>query len=182
MQKNFDISNIWDASKIFLCLAFGRTLKFIGVPCRYFGELKIVRIAITIMVHSTKTGVPLLDHEVAEFATRSSHAISLGDGLGKRIFRRVDERFVDYDVLCQQKRRFDTSISWVFANKNFGQRCIIALKRSKLREADPLDNDPFESMLAPQIDGSKNSRFHVWAVLNAIMWHAYRIEGRKNCL
>ena len=64
---------------------------------------------------------------------------------------------------------------------DFGARCLAAFDRSEIRKQGFLDNDYFVDMLKRQIDGSGGYSFHLWTVLNAVLWHESWIMGNEDC-
>jgi asparagine synthase (glutamine-hydrolysing) len=37
-------------------------------------------------------------------------------------------------------------------------------------------------MLKDQISGAVSASFHIWTVMNAVLWHESWIAGREDCL
>ena len=69
------------------------------------------------------------------------------------------------------------------ARSEFGERCLAAFERSALRKEGFLDNAYFDGHAASgQMAGQGGNSFHLWTVLNAVLWHASWIEGRADCL
>jgi asparagine synthase (glutamine-hydrolysing) len=69
-----------------------------------------------------------------------------------------------------------------FREKEFGERCLAAYRRSALRQEGYFDDGYFEAMLRRTMAGQGGNSFQVWTVLNAVLWHASWIEGRADCL
>ena len=145
-------------------------------------EHLLMRVDKMTMAHSIEARVPFLDHDVVEFAARLPLSYKLNDGLGKRIVKKIAERFVDHDILYRQKQGFGAPIDRWFSEGDFGKRCLAAFQSSGIAKSGLLNNEYFEDMLRHQIAGTRNSGFHIWTVLNAVLWHSYWIEGRKDCL
>ena len=59
---------------------------------------------------------------------------------------------------------------------------MAAFQRSELRKEGLFDNDYFETLLKRQITNGSGYSFHIWTVLNAILWHESWIMGREDCL
>jgi len=43
------------------------------------------------------------------------------------------------------------------------------------------DNEYFRDLLKQQMSGAGGHSFHLWTVLNAVLWHTSWIEGREDC-
>jgi len=43
------------------------------------------------------------------------------------------------------------------------------------------DNEYVRGLLKAQMEGSGGHSFHLWTVLNAVLWHASWVEGREDC-
>ena len=43
------------------------------------------------------------------------------------------------------------------------------------------DNEHFVGLLKDQMAGRASASFHLWTVMNAVLWHASWVEGREDC-
>ena len=84
-------------------------------------------------------------------------------------------------MLYRRKQGFGAPMEEWFREGDFGKRCLAAFDRSEIKKQGFLDNDYFTGMLKAQIDGKMGHSFHLWTVLNAVLWHESWIVGRTDC-
>jgi asparagine synthase (glutamine-hydrolysing) len=144
-------------------------------------EHLLMRVDKLTMCHSIEARVPFLDHDVVEFATRLPARYKLRDGVGKYCLKRAAEPHLDRDIIYRKKQGFGAPLERWFQEGDFGQRCAAAFERSELRRAGYFDDDYVRGLLSQQISGQGGYSFHLWTLLNAVLWHASWIEGREDC-
>jgi asparagine synthase (glutamine-hydrolysing) len=145
-------------------------------------EHLLMRVDKLTMAHAVEARVPFLDHDVVEFATRLPPSYKLSDATGKKILKRAAEPYLDQDMIYRRKQGFGAPMDDWFREGDFGVRCLAAFERSGLAREGYFDNDQFVSLLKDQIAGRVSASFHIWTVMNAVLWHASWIEGREDCL
>ncbi len=69
-----------------------------------------------------------------------------------------------------------------FREGDFGKRCLAAFERSALTKEGFFDNTYVVDLLKGQMEGRGGYSFHLWTIMNAVLWHASWIEGREDCL
>lgn len=142
-------------------------------------EHLLMRVDKMTMAHSIEARVPFLDHEIVEFARRLPNAYKLSDGIGKRILKKAAEPYVDHDLLYRRKQGFGAPMDKWFQDDRFGKRCLDVFRSSRIHKAGYLNNEFVEELLKDQIAGRTNYGFHLWTVLNAVLWHERWVEGRN---
>ena len=145
-------------------------------------EHLLMRVDKMTMAHSVEARVPFLDHEVVEFATRLPPAYKLRDGIGKKVLKRASEPYVDHDLLYRRKQGFGAPMEQWFKEPDFGRRMLAAYENSRLRKEGFFDDAYFTGLLKHQMGPGGGYSFHLWTVLNAVLWHEVWIEGNENCL
>lgn len=140
-------------------------------------EHLLMRVDKMTMAHSVEARVPFLDHDVVEFARRCPPHYKLAGGVGKKILKKAAEPFVDHDLLYRRKQGFGAPMDRWFTESEFGPRTLALFKRSRIRKDGYLDNAYVEDLLKGQISGKSNYGFHLWTVLNAVLWHEHWIGG-----
>ena len=145
-------------------------------------EHLLMRVDKLTMAHSIEARVPFLDHDVVEFAMKLPPAYKLKDGVGKSLLKKAAAPYIDEDMLYRRKQGFGAPMEEWFREGDFGTRCLAAFERSEIRKQGFLDNDYFVDLLKQQIDGRAGNSFHLWTVLNAVLWHESWIMGREDCL
>jgi len=142
-------------------------------------EHLLMRVDKMTMAHSIEARVPFLDHDLIEFAMRLPTSYKLAGGIGKRILKKLGERYVDHDLLYRRKQGFGAPMDKWFREPNFGRRCIAALEQSALYREGYLNRDFVMGLLRQQVEGRINYGFHLWTVMNAVFWHERWIGHRQ---
>jgi asparagine synthase (glutamine-hydrolysing) len=144
-------------------------------------EHLLMRVDKLTMAHSIEARVPFLDHDVVEFATRLPPSYKLSDTVGKKVLKKAAEPYLDHDMIYRRKQGFGAPMEEWFREGDFGARCRAAFERSALRTEGFIDEEYFTRLLEDQIAGRTGASFHIWTVMNAVLWHASWIEGREDC-
>jgi asparagine synthase (glutamine-hydrolysing) len=84
-------------------------------------------------------------------------------------------------MIYRRKQGFGAPMEEWFREGDFGRRSLAAFERSPMRTEGFFDNDYFVRLLNDQMSGSGGHSFHLWTVLNAVLWHASWVEGRTDC-
>jgi asparagine synthase (glutamine-hydrolysing) len=145
-------------------------------------EHLLMRVDKLTMAHAVEARVPFLDHDVVEFARRLPPRYKLDGGVGKRIVKKVAEPYVDQDLIYRTKQGFGAPMEEWFQEGDFGRRCLDAFDRSPIAREGLIDADYFRDLLQGQMHGRGGYSFHIWTVMNAVLWHASWVEGREDCL
>ncbi len=143
-------------------------------------EHLLMRVDKLTMAHAVEARVPFLDHDVVEFAMRLPPSYKLRDGIGKRILKKAAEPYIDHDLLYRRKQGFGAPMEEWFREGDFGRRSLAAFERSAVAKEGFFDDDYVRRLLHAQMNGGGHS-FHLWTVLNAVLWHASWLEGREDC-
>jgi asparagine synthase (glutamine-hydrolysing) len=144
-------------------------------------EHLLMRVDKLTMAHSIEARVPYLDHDVVEFAMRVPPSYKLKDGLGKAILKKAVEPYIDNDMVYRAKQGFGAPMDAWFREPDFGRRCLAAFERSRLKKERYFDNEFFLDLLRNQLQGYGGYSFHLWTVLNAVLWHESWIENNEDC-
>jgi asparagine synthase (glutamine-hydrolysing) len=144
-------------------------------------EHLLMRVDKLTMAHAVEARVPFLDHDVVDFATRLPASYKLRDGVGKWLLKKVAEPYIDHDMIYRRKQGFGAPMEEWFHQGDFGRRSLAAFERSQLKKEGFFDNDYFAGLLRAQINGAGGHSFHLWTVLNAVLWHESWIAGNEDC-
>lgn len=145
-------------------------------------EHLLMRVDKLTMAHSIEARVPFLDHDVIDFARRLPASYKIKDGVGKYLLKKAAEPYMDEDMIYRKKQGFGAPMEAWFKEGDFGQRCLAAFERSRISKDGFLDNAYFTDLLKHQMGSGGGYSFHLWAVLNAVLWHESWIEGKNDCL
>lgn len=144
-------------------------------------EHLLMRVDKLTMAHSIEARVPFLDHELLEFLVRVPAQYKLKDGLGKALLKKAAEPYLDHEIIYRRKQGFGAPMEAWFKDRDFGRRSLAAFERSRLKKEGFLDNEYFLSLMKHQMGAGGGYSFHLWTVLNAVLWHESWIEGNQGC-
>jgi asparagine synthase (glutamine-hydrolysing) len=144
-------------------------------------EHLLMRVDKLTMAHAIEARVPFLDHDVVDFATRLPVSYKLQDGVGKAILKKAAEPYLDRDLVYRKKQGFGAPMEEWFREGDFGRRCQAAFDRSAIKKEGFFDNAYFSDLLRGQMNGAGGYSFHLWTVLNAVLWHQSWIMGNQDC-
>src|SRR5262249_50469289 len=125
--------------------------------------------------------VPFLDHDLVEFAMQLPPSYKLRNGVGKYILKKVAEPYLDQEIIYRKKQGFGAPMESWLKDEEFGKRCLAAFERSQIRRDGFLNNEYFVDMLKNQMQNGGGYSFHLWTVLNAVLWHESWIAGKRDC-
>lgn len=144
-------------------------------------EHLLMRVDKLTMAHSIEARVPFLDHDLVEFAMRLPLSYKLRDGVGKYMLKKAAEPYLDHDMIYRKKQGFGAPMESWFKEPEFGRRSVAAFERSRLFKEGYFDNDYIKGLLKNQMGSGGGYSFHLWTVLNAVLWHESWIEGKADC-
>ncbi|MCA9458604.1 MAG: asparagine synthase (glutamine-hydrolyzing), partial [Nitrospira sp.] len=145
-------------------------------------EHLLMRVDKLTMAHSIEARVPFLDHDVVNFATRCPPQYKLHDGIGKAVLKKAAEPYLEHDMIYRKKQGFGAPMESWFKDPEFGARALASFKRSRLVKDGFINATYFEDLLRAQMSGKAGGwSFHIWTVLNAMLWHESWVEGNRDC-
>lgn len=140
-------------------------------------EHLLMRVDKMTMAHSIEARVPFLDQDLVEFGMRLPVSYKLSDGLGKKLVKKAAEPYVDHDLLYRRKQGFGAPMDKWFTEERFGKKCLAAYERSELRKQGFFNDEYLHGLLKGQVEGKINYGFHLWTVMNAVLWHEKWMDG-----
>ena len=156
----------------------GRKIPYMELKLR-LPEHLLMRVDKMTMAHSVEARVPFLDQDIVKYAMRIPNNYKLKDGVGKLVLKKVAEQFVDHDLVYRKKQGFGAPMEqWL--KEDFGKKCYSIFQRSTMRKEKYFDNEYFESMFKQQMNSGGGYSFHVWTVLNAVLWYESWVNGKKS--
>ena len=145
-------------------------------------EHLLMRVDKMTMAHSIEARVPFLDHDTVDFARRLPTKFKLHDGVGKAIVKQVASRYLDKDIVYRKKQGFGAPMEEWFKEPEFGKRCTSAWENSAIRKEGLLDGNYVADLINTQINSSGGWSFHIWTILNAVIWHERWIEAKESTI
>ena len=143
-------------------------------------EHLLMRVDKLTMAHAVEARVPFLDHEVVEYAARLPERFKIRDGVSKWLVKKVAERHLPEHLVHRKKQGFGAPMEEWFKEKDFGNRCLDAWKKSSFRDLGLVDDAFVTGLLENQIHGAGGRSFHAWTILNAVLWHERWIANRPD--
>ena len=117
--------------------------------------------------------VPLLDHNIVEFAWKVPNDFKYRDGQGKWLLRQVLYRHIPKELMDRPKMGFSLPIAdWL--RGPLREWAEMLLDESRMRNEGYLNSDIIRTMWLEHISGKKNWQHPLWDVLMFQAW----LEGQ----
>ena len=84
-------------------------------------------------------------------------------------------------MIYRKKQGFGAPMEQWFKQGDFGVRCKAAFEKSRLSKEGYLDKDYVNDLMRYQMNEGGGYSFHLWVIINAVLWHEFWIEGRQDC-
>jgi asparagine synthase (glutamine-hydrolysing) len=121
------------------------------------------------MAVSLEARVPLLDHRVVAFSWSLPPAMKVGNGIGKRLLRRVLDRYVPRDLIDRPKKGFTVPLDrWLRVELRGWAESL--LDRRRLERDGILDATAIRQRWTEHLAGKRNWQASLWTVLMFQAW------------
>jgi asparagine synthase (glutamine-hydrolysing) len=122
--------------------------------------------------------VPLLDHNVAEFAWRLPLHLKMRKGVSKWILRQLLYQYVPVDLVERPKMGFGVPIaSWLRGPLRAWAEDL--LSTSTLRSHGFFTTEPIRQRWQEHLSGTRNWQYHLWDVLVFQDWFSHQLRVKQ---
>jgi asparagine synthase (glutamine-hydrolysing) len=136
---------------------------------QYLPEDILVKLDRTSMAVSLESRVPLLDHEVVEFALSLPLSYKRSNGTGKIVLRKVLEKYVPSEMINRPKKGFSVPISkWVRGPLRDWAEDLF--QKNRTQHGDILDQDVVSRKWQEHLAGRRDNSELLWPVLMFESW------------
>jgi len=159
MQAYFDRTRGWDPLS---------RIQYVDIKTNLVDDI-LTKVDRASMAHSLEVRVPLLDHEVVEYAAGIPAAYKLRRGEGKYIFKKALEGLLPHDILYRRKMGFSLPLAQWFRGelkRSFEER---VLAKGAI-VAELVDQAPIRQWWAQHQRGTRDYAPHLWALLVLECW------------
>jgi asparagine synthase (glutamine-hydrolysing) len=122
------------------------------------------------MASSLEARVPLLDHELVEFAFALPPGLKVRKGVGKYIFKKaMSSSLLPEHIAFREKQGFSAPIREWFKG-DLGRRAEQTIENSALRELGLLDYEEIRRIWAAHRSGPLSCAFELWTLFTLSTW------------
>lgn len=130
----------------------------------YLPDDIMVKVDRSSMAASLKTRAPFLDARVVEFASRLPFEMKISNGKGKRILRRVLDRYVPRHLIERPKQGFGIPLDdWLRGSLRDWAEDLIS--EGRLKSEGFLQPKPIRSAWQSHLKGERQFGYRLWSVL-----------------
>jgi asparagine synthase (glutamine-hydrolysing) len=135
----------------------------------YLPDDILVKVDRAAMGVSLEMRIPFLDHRVVEFAWQLPLSMKIRNGRGKRILRRILQKYVPYELIDRPKMGFAIPLDfWLRGPLRAWSESLI--EESRLKREGFLNPEPIQKKWQEFITGKRSWQYLIWDVLMFQAW------------
>jgi len=130
------------------------------------------------MANSLEARVPLLDHNLVEFAAAIPENLKLKRIKTKYLLKKSMKNRLPKKIIYRKKSGFNAPVShWV--NNELRSYVLDHLSSSKIRGLGYFQDDFVQTMLKEHSNRTKDNGLKIWSLLNFVIWYEIFIESKS---
>jgi len=129
------------------------------------------------MMASIEARVPLLDHELVEYASTLPFPVKVRGLTGKYILKKAAERVLPHHIVHRKKQGFMVPIG-IWVREDLREMIGDLLSEATIRRRGILDPARVAHILAEHNAGRRDFSHHIWVLLMLEMWHQIFVDRR----
>jgi len=128
------------------------------------------------MANSLEVRVPILDHELVEFAARIPPNLKIKGLVKKYIFKKATKDLLPYATRHRDKQGFSIPLAdWLRGELH--ETVCEYLSPGSIKKTGYFDPSFVSNLIGDHREGRKNNAYYLWALLIFQMWHEMFIEN-----
>jgi asparagine synthase (glutamine-hydrolysing) len=133
------------------------------------------------MAASIESRVPFLDHLLVEFAGTIPPHLRLEGRAGKRLVKKVAEKYLPYEIVHRPKMGFPVPFNNWLKDESAGMVDAVLLD-DKTKNRGYFNLPYIEKLLKSHRRGQRDYQNQIWMLLNFELWHRVFIDNPVSCL
>lgn len=141
----------------------------------YLADDILVKVDRASMANSLEVRVPILDHELVEFAAKIPPEMKIKGSIKKYIFKKATKGLLPHRTRHRKKKGFSIPISqWL--KGELRETTLHYLSPARVRPMGYFNPAAVSGLLDDHLSGRRNNAYYIWALLVFQIWHETFIE------